>query len=143
MMPLRQVWIFKFACWVAFLTAAMHMVAHVIGPPPPANATEKQILDLITNYYFPMPGGSERSIMDFQAGFSLMFSTMVATFGAVGLMVVKRGTEDPVLVRSVARAFALSSAVLLAISLTHFFIIPSLFIALMTVSFAVASVSER
>jgi len=72
-----------------------------------------------------------------------MFATMLATFGAVGLMVVRRGTEDPVLVRGVARAFALSSAVLLVISLTHFFIIPSLFIALMTVSFAVASVSER
>jgi hypothetical protein len=132
MMPARQVWIFKFACWVTFLTAAIHMVGHVAGSPPPANATEQQ-----------MPGGGERSILDFQTGFSLMFATMLATFGAVGLMVVKRGTEDPVLVRGVARAFALSSAVLLVISLTHFFIIPSLFIALMTVSFAVASVSER
>ncbi len=142
-MPARQVWIFKFACWVTFLTAAIHMVGHVAGSTPPANATEQQIRDLITNYYFPMPGGGERSILDFQTGFSLMFATMLATFGAVGLMVVRRGTEDPVLVRGVARAFALSSAVLLVISLTHFFIIPSLFIALMTVSFAVASVSER
>jgi len=142
-MPARQVWIFKFACWVTFLTAAVHMVGHIAGSPPPANATEQQIRDLITNYYFPMPGGGERSIQDFQTGFSLMFATMLATFGAVGLMVVRRGTEDPVLVRGVARALALGCLVLLVISLTHFFIIPSLFIALMTVSFAVASVSER
>jgi len=142
-MPLRQVWIFKFACWVAFLTAAVHMAAHISGPPPPTNATEQQIQDLITNYYFPMPGGGERSIMDFYAGFSLMFSTLMAMSGAVGLMVVRRGTEDPVLVRGVARAFALGGLVLLVISLTHFFIVPSLFIALLTVSFAVASVSER
>jgi len=32
---------------------------------------------------------------------------------------------------------------MLVISLTHFFIVPSMFIALLTVSFAVASVSER
>ena len=142
-MPRRQVWIFKFGCWVTFLTAALHMVAHITGPPPPANATEQQILDLITNYYFPMPGGSERSLLDFQSGFSLMFSTLLATLGAAGLMVVKRGTDDPVLVRSVARAFALGGVVMLVISLTHFFIVPSMFIALLTVSFAVASVSER
>ena len=142
-MPLRQIWIFKFACWVAFLTAATHMIGHIAGPPAPVNATEQQIHDLVTNYFFPMPGGGERSIMDFQNGFSLMLATMMATCGAVGLMVVKRGAADPVLVRGVARAFALGGAVLLLISLTHFFIIPSLFIALLTVSFAVASVSER
>lgn len=142
-MPPRQVWIYTFACWVALVTAAVVMVGHVSGPPPAANATEQQILDLMTNYYFAMPGGSERSMHDVLNGFSLLFVTTLATLGAVGLMVQKRGKDDPVLVRGVARACALGSLVMLVISLTHFFIIPTLFIGLMTVSFAVASVSER
>lgn len=142
-MPPRQVWIFKFACWVCFASAALHMVGHIMGPPAPVNSTEKQLFDLAGSYYFRMPGGAERSMLDFQRGFSLAFSVMFAAFGAVGLIVQKRGQADAVLVRAVARALALSGLVLLVISLTHFFIVPTLFIALMTVSFAVASVSEH
>ena len=42
---------------------------------------------------------------------------------------------------AVARVFALSAAVLLVISLTHFFIIPTICIALVAVCFAIASVA--
>jgi len=141
-MPPRQVWLFTFGCWVALGTAVLHLIAHVAGPAAPANDTERQLVDLATTYRFAMPGGAERSLMDFLDGFSLTFSLFLATLGAVGLVVARRGREDPVLFRAVARSLTAASAVLVVISLSYFFIIPSMCLALMAVSFACASVTQ-
>ena len=141
-MPPRQVWLFKFGCWAAFGTAALHLFGHVVGPVAPNNDTERQLVELATTYRYLMPGGAERSMMDFLDGFSLMFSLFLATVGALGLVIAKRGRDDEVLIKTAARLLAGVSAVLVVISLTHFFIIPSMCLALMAVSFACASVTK-
>lgn len=140
-MPRRQLMVFRIGCIAALLTAALHMAGHLAGPPPPANDSERQLLDLATNYKFLWPGGASRSLLDFQSGFSLTFATLLATIGGVGLVVMKRGSSDPLLMLGVARVFALGSAVLLVISLTYFFIIPTTCIALVAVCFAISSVA--
>lgn len=139
-MPRRQLTVFRIGCYLAFLTAALHLVGHLSGPQPPANDTERQIVQLMTDYRFAMPGGGSRSMMDFMNGFSLTFGLFVATMGGVGLIVARRGTDDPVLMLGAARALAGSTAVLLVISLTHFFIVPTICIAAVAVCFAMASV---
>jgi len=140
-MPHRQVMVFRIGCIAALLTAAVHMVFHLMGPQAPANDTEQQLLDLMTNYKFLLPGGASRSLLEFQTGFSLVFALFLATMGGAGLVVQKRAANDPPLALAVARVFALSSAILLVISLTHFFIIPTICIALVAVCFAIASVA--
>jgi hypothetical protein len=140
-MPRRQEMVFRIGCIAALLTAALHMVGHLSGPSAPANATERQLLDLMTSYRFPFPGGAHRSLLEFQTGFSLVFALFLATVGGAGLVVRRRAAEDPALVLAVSRVFAMSMAVLLVISLTHFFIIPTMCIALVAVCFAIASVA--
>lgn len=139
-MPSRQLWLFKFGCWAALVSAAMHLVGHVLGPQAPINDIERQLAQLATEYRTVMPGGSHRSMMDLLNGLSLMFSLMLATIGSVGLIVEKRGRTDPTLMLAVARAFTVATTAVLIISLTHFFIVPTLFIAVLVVCFFCASV---
>jgi hypothetical protein len=140
-MPRRQLIIFTIGCWVAILTAAVHVFGHVSGPTPPANDTERQLMDLATNYQMAVPGGSGRSLMDFMNGFSLSFAVFLALIGTLGLMIRKRGHGDGPFMRAVSRALAAGGLVLVVISMTYWFVVPSLFLALMTVCFLLAAVA--
>ena len=142
MMPARQLLIFKIGCLAALFTAAVHLVGHIAGMPPPANETEARLLDLATSYKTTLPGGAQRSFMDLQTGFSLSYSLFLAMIGGAGLVVRRRASGDPLLMRAVARVFAGGGAVLMAISLAYFFIIPTMFAAFVTVCFAIASVAS-
>lgn len=139
-MPHRQLTIFIIGCWVAIITGAVHLVGHVSGPTPPANDTEQQLMELATTYRMPMPGGAERSLMDFMSGFSLSFTVFLVLIGVVGLLVQKRGHDDLLLMLAVARALAAAAVVLVVISLTHWFIVPSLMLAMMAFCFLFAAV---
>lgn len=138
----RQLLFFKCGCWAAAITAAVHMIGVLAPPQPAANETEQILLDMATSYQFPLPGGGRRSLMEFVDGFSLSFALFLATIGGVGLLVARRGVQDPVLMAAVTRALAGFSIVLLVISLTHFFLIPSLFIAAMAVCFVLAALQK-
>jgi hypothetical protein len=139
-MPPRQVWLFQFGCWAAIVAAVVHLSGHIAGRPAPVNDTERQLIDLATTYRRTLPGGAERSLMDVLDGFSLTFTVFFATLGSVGLVVAKRGRNDARLMYGVARNAAIAAAVVLAISLFYFFIVPTLFIAAVAVCFAVAAV---
>ncbi|HZN10958.1 MAG TPA: hypothetical protein VFC61_04730 [Blastocatellia bacterium] len=138
----RQLLFLKCGCWAAAITAAVHLIGVLTGPLPPANETEQILLDMASSYQFPLPGGGRRSLMEFVDGFSLSFSLFLATIGGVGLLVARRGVQDPVLMTAVTRALAGFSVVLLVISLTHFFLIPTSFIAVMTVCFVLAALQK-
>lgn len=139
-MAFRQLTWFRIGCWVAVITAVFHLAGHIAGPPEPANETERTLTQLATEYRIAMPGGGERSLMDFLDGFSLAFAVSLAVMGAVGLSVVKRAADDRLLMMAVSRALAAGSLALLVVSLTYWFIVPSFFLAMMTVAFGLASV---
>jgi hypothetical protein len=139
--PRRQLIVFTIGCWVAILTAAVHVYGHVSGPTPPANETERQLMNLANNYQMSVPGGAGRSLMDFMNGFSLSFAVFLALIGTLGLMIRKRGHDDGPFMRAVSRALAGGGLVLVVISMTHWFVVPSLFLALMTVCFMLAAVT--
>ena len=140
----RQLLFLKIGCWLAFLTGAMHLYGQIAGGGlQGANDDERAALLTLTTFRFELPGGTQRTILEFVEGFGLLWVLQLATLGGVGLVVAKRARADATLTSAVVRIFALVSLVMLGICVSHFFIIPSLFIALMTVSFAVASVSER
>lgn len=139
-MPGRQLALFRIGCWTAIITAVVHLAGQIAGPAAPANDTEAQLMSLAATYRVSMPGGAERSLMDFLTGFSLAFALLLAVIGATGLVVAKRGQQDPVLMSAVARVFAASGVALLVISMYYWFLIPSLCIATMAFAFLLASV---
>jgi hypothetical protein len=137
-MQKRQLLLFKIGCWAALVTAAVHLFGHIAGPTAAANEIEEEILQKAASYQFELPGGGRRALMDFLNGFSLAFPVFLATLAGAGLMIAKRG--DPMLVQAAARVFAAGSVALLVISLTHWFIIPTIFITFFTLCFVLASV---
>jgi hypothetical protein len=139
--PPRQLFVFKFGCWAALVSALVHMAGHLIGQPAPANDTERQLAALATSYQYSMPGGAMRSLMDFLSGYSLMFALQLATMGAAGLAVARRAHHDGTLMRGVARAFAVCGALMLVLSMVYFFLIPSMFLSTVALCFGMASVA--
>ena len=140
-MPPRQLFMFTIGCWVTIGTAALHLVGHLAGPQTPTNDTERQLLELATNYRYMLPGGTERSLMDFVDGFSLMLPVLLAAIGAAGIVVRKRGSHDIALMLGVARTCAVTSVVLLGLSLLKFFIVPTMCFAAMASCFLTASIA--
>lgn len=138
-MPLRQQALFRVGCWLAIVTAVAHLGGVMAGRPAPANMTEVQLFALAADYRFALPG-ADRSIFDLLDGFSLAFALQLAAMGATGLAVARRAGQDTTLMVAVARAFALATAALLVISLTYWFLVPSVCLAMTAFAFAFVSV---
>ena len=136
----RQRLFFKAGCWMAIVTAVMHMVAHLSGTQPPANDTERQLLALFEGYKFPLPGGTARSLDDFMRGFSLVFAVHFASLGGMNLLIVRRCAGDDALMTMLTRLVLACCVTTLAVSLTHFFLIPTIFIGAVTLCFGAALV---
>jgi magnesium-transporting ATPase (P-type) len=140
---MRQLRFFKFGCWAAAITAVVHLVGFVSGGLQPANDTEQALLDTARNYQFPLPGGTRRSLMEITDGFSLSFALFLATIAGLGFLIARRGADDPVLMTSATRTLAAFSLVLFVISLWYWFLIPTLFIAMVALGFVLAAVSRK
>jgi hypothetical protein len=139
-MPRRQVWFFRFGSWSAIVSGAACLAAHVLGLLLPAGAAERAALGPAAVHQLTMPGGAARSLLDLVDGGALAVALLLAAIGGIGLIVAKRGRADVVLMSAVARAVAVAAVGLLVISLTKFFIVPTLFIAVVATCFLVASV---
>jgi len=100
----------------------------------PANDTERQLLDLITNYRFNLMG-SMRSMMEFLRGLSISFSLASIVTGTVTLLLSR---ERSGLLKRVAIVNAVWLAALTAVSLHNFFAMPTAFIASAFLLFALA-----
>ena len=59
LMPWRQVIVFRIGCFAALLTASVHMIGHASGTQPPANETERQLLELMATLPVSFPRGDE------------------------------------------------------------------------------------
>ena len=138
-MPFRQLMVFRIGCAAAIVAAVVPLIGYAIGLQP-ANDTERELLHLATTYRFDLPGGTQRSLMNFLDGLSLMTAVLLAALGAVGYVVQRRSAHDAALMIAVARTSAAATAVLLIISLACFFIVPTVCIALVAFCFALASV---
>jgi len=115
------------------LLAAVHALSLFV-PLAPANETETQLVNLMTNYKFNLMG-SMRSMMDLFRGFSITFSLQAAIVGAIALSVSK---ERPALLKRLALLITLWLVALLAVSLTHFFPFPTAFFSVAFLLFASA-----
>lgn len=115
------------------LTAAVHSLSF-LNKQTAANETERQLLDLMANYKFNVLG-SLRSMNNFMIGFSISFMLAALVLGVLAL--VLRGQPSSLLKRA-ALVYVLWLAVMSAVSLHFFFIIPSTFLIVGLFVFALA-----
>lgn len=127
------------ACWVALLTAGLHMLGHAQGAPVPANDTEATLFKLMSSYRIDA-AGTRLTVEKLLDGFSLSFSLFLAWLGGLGLLALRRG--GPELLRGMALVDAILTAVLLAISVTHFPLPPTVCIAVMLIGFVGATIGS-
>lgn len=100
----------------------------------PANETERQLLDLMTNYKFNLMG-SMRSMGNFLRGFSISF--MLSSLGLGGLdLVLCR--ERAALLKRVALVNTIWLAAMTAVSLRYFFAAPTSALATALLIFVLA-----
>jgi hypothetical protein len=137
-MSRRQLSIFKAGCYIAFFTAALHMVGHFLVAPN--NDAERQLFDHMQTLPLGLPGAPGHTMMDLYKGFSMIYSLMLALTGGLGLIVARRGMQDPTLMLAVARALAGGYLVMTVIGFANFFIIPTALMMAVFVCFALASV---
>ena len=133
----RQRLFFKAGAWLAIVTAIVHLVAHVAGPSEPANEAERAFVEQFRTLRFEVPGGS-RTMYEFMRGFSLMESVFYGMFGGLNLLIVRRARDDAPLMAAVTRLDAACAITMVIISLTYFFIVPTVLFALVAVCFVAA-----
>lgn len=76
---------FSFWIWATIIAQGLSALFHslsFISKPKPRNDTEKQLIDLLTNYKMDMGGGIKRSFGNLFTGVSICF-TFIYLFGAV------------------------------------------------------------
>ena len=137
-MSRRQLSVFKVGCYVAVFTAALHMVGHFLMAPN--TDEERQLFEHMQTLALNLPGAPTHTMMDLYRGFSMVYSVMLALTGGLGLIVARRGIQDPTLMLAVARALAGAYLVMTVIGFTNFFIIPTALMLAVCVCFALASV---
>jgi hypothetical protein len=125
--------IFKTGAVLLIVIAAVHSLS-LIRERTPANDTERQLLELMTNYKFNLMG-TMRSMSELMSGFSLAFGLAALGFGALDIAV---WSERARLLKKVALANSLWLAAMLVVSLHYFFRVPTSFLALALVVFVFA-----
>jgi len=102
----------------------VHSVS-LIKAPVLSNETERQLLDLMSNYKFDLMG-SPRSMQNLMTGFSISFMVAALGFAAMDLSLHQERTE---LLKRVAFVNTLWLAIMTAVSLRYFFAAPTSFLA--------------
>ena len=100
----------------------------------PANDTERQLVSLMSNYKFNLMG-SARTMADMLRGFSVSF--MVAALG-FGVFDFSLSAERAGLLKRVALINIIWLAVMVAVSLRYFFILPVSFLSVTLLIFLLA-----
>jgi hypothetical protein len=120
------------AAWLLIL-GCVHSLSLFVTQVP-ANDTEKQLLDLMANYKFNLMG-SICSMAGLMRGFSISFMLAALGFGALDLALSR---ERSGLLKRVALVNIIWLAVMIAVSLRYFFVVPISFLAIALLIFALA-----
>jgi hypothetical protein len=120
------------AIWLLFL-GAVHSLSFIMKQMP-HNETERQLLDLMSNYKFNVPGAM-RSMDDFMTGFSISFMLAVLGFGLLDLSLVKERTA---LLKRISLVNILWLVIMVGVALRYFFIVPTTFLSVALLIFVLA-----
>jgi len=118
------------------LLGVVHSLS-LIGKPVPANDTERQLLDLMSNYKFNVMG-STRTMDNFLRGFSISFLLGALSLGALDLALCR---ERSGLLKRVPLVNVVWLAAMIAVSLCYFFILPTTFLVTALLIFGMAGLN--
>ena len=127
-------------CAILILMAIAHFAAS-FQQPPPRDETEAQLLELMTTYRMDL-AGTPRSLMEVFRGFSHYFEVASIGMALTGLMLAIGSVRDARVLRRVSIAYVVTLGLGLLVSLTHWFIVPTAFLGVAMVLFAVSAVVE-
>ena len=129
---------FKTGAVLLVVLGLLHSVS-LIMKQVPANDTERQLLDLMGNYKFDLMG-SVRSMADLRKGFDISFM-----LGAIGLGVLDLllSGERAGLLKRVVLFNTVWLAAMTAVSLVYFFVLPTSFLVVALLMFALAWLKLR
>src|SRR4030095_3851894 len=96
----------------------------LVKAPGTSNDTERQLLDLMSDYKFDLLG-SMRSMQNLMTGFSISFMLAALGLGAVDLSLWREPAE---LIKRIAIVNTLWLAVMTAVSVRYFFAAPTSFL---------------
>ncbi len=125
--------LFKTGAVALLILGAVHSISF-FQKLLPANDTEKQLLNLMSNYKFNL-AGSFRSMDDLMTGFSVCFMLAAFAFGAFDFSLSR---ERAGLLKRVALMNILWLAAMTAVSLHYFFVVPASFLAATLLIFVLA-----
>jgi len=120
------------AVWLVLL-GLVHALS-LFAKQVPANETERQLLDLMSNYKFNVMG-SMRSMDNFLRGFSIAFMLGALVMGTLDLALCRERTA---LLKRVALINTVWLAAMTAVSLRYFFVVPISFLAVALLIFLLA-----
>jgi hypothetical protein len=100
----------------------------------PSNDTERQLLDLMSNYKFDLMG-SQRSMDNLFRGFSISFMLTALGLGVLDLVLRRERTQ---LLKRIALVNALWLAAMTSVSLRYFFAAPTSFLVAALLVFLLA-----
>ena len=106
----------------------------LIKAPVPSNDTERQLLDLMSNYKFDLMG-SQRSMDNLFRGFSISFMLAALGLGVLDLVLRRERTQ---LLKRIALVNALWLAAMTSVSLRYFFAVPTSFLVAALLVFLLA-----
>src|ERR1700730_4218941 len=115
--------LFKVGAVALLILGAVHSISF-FQKLLPANDTEKQLLDLMSNYKFNL-AGSLRTMDNLLTGFSVCFMLAALALGAFDLLL---SGDRAGLLKRVALMNILWLAAMTAVSLRYFFIVPTSFL---------------
>ena len=125
--------LFKAGGIALLIIGAVHSISF-FQPLLPANDTEKQLLDLMSNYKFNL-AGSLRSMDNLLTGFSMSFMLAALALGAFDLLL---SGERADLLKRATLMNILWLATTTAVSLRFFFIVPTSFLVATMLIFVLA-----
>ena len=113
--------------------AAVHSIS-LFQKPMARNDSEKQLMDLMTNYRFTVMG-SVRTMNDFLRGFSISFGLASLGFGVLDFTLRR---ERAALLKRLALLNVIWLAIMTGVSWHYFFAVPTSFLAAAFLIFVLA-----
>ncbi len=120
--------------WSLVLVGAGHLLTDQLAPPSPQ---QEEMIRRMREVAVALPG-PHRTLWAYHHGFSLMMGLLLMGFGAVTLAIARAEVASADRLAPVFGISALVCLAALALSATHFFVIPVLFTAVASASFALA-----
>jgi hypothetical protein len=128
--------IFQIGAGLLLLTGLVHSIS-LFAERAPANDTERQLQLLMDTYRLNLLG-SMRTMSELMRGFSISFMLGILAMAAADFAVAGQSTA---LMKRVAVVNAVWLALMIAVSLRYFFIVPLSFLVACFIPFAIVSLA--